>query len=274
MEKILKNFACKDKDATAEKLEKFIAAGKDKTYLISDFDRTITPLFNEKGEEVSTWGLMSRRMPAAIRAREVKLYEKYRPLEVAGKMTVEDAVDWWSTNLDLYEISRTKWSDLADEVEEAMPARPGATALFDLCAKKGIPAIILSAGIKDVIELWCNKFEVRPGMILSTKLCFDAKGFVCGWEKSSLVHTLNKLETGKKHLGDIQKARPHAILIGDSMDDAAMVEGADNVLRLFIDNKPADTKKGGDFYAKVFEKFDFTVQNDSLQPLVDAIKLI
>jgi hypothetical protein len=134
--------------------------------------------------------------------------------------------------------------------------------------------VILSAGIKDVIELWCEKFHVRPNMILSTKLHFNGRGFISGWDRDSLVHTLNKNETGKKHLGAIQKTRPYAILIGDSMDDAAMVDGDENILRIFIDNGSHKKNLTDGFYNKVFEKFDLIIKNGSLLPIVEAIKSI
>ena len=169
---------------------------------------------------MALWGLLSAKLPAAIRAEEIRLYEKYRPLEIAGKMTVAQAVEWWSKNLDLYEKSKLNWSDLELEVKEAIPARPGAKELFDLCEERKIPIVIVSAGIKDVIELWCEKFEVNPYKILSTKLFFDAKGYVCGWDKNSLVHALNKNEVGRELFAELGKTQPFSILIDDSLDDA------------------------------------------------------
>jgi Phosphoserine phosphatase len=176
--------------------------------------------------------------------------------------------------LDYYERSELSWSDLSLEVREAIPARSGAIELFNVCEDKKIPTVILSAGIKDVIELWCEKFRVRPNMILSTKLNFDDRGFICGWDKDSLVHTLNKNETGKKHLRAIQETRPYAILVGDSMDDAAMVDGDENILRIFIDNGHDKENRNNEFYDKVFENFDLIVKNGSLLPIVETIKSI
>ena len=45
--------------------------------------------------------------------------------------------------------------------------RPGTKELFDLCAEHGIPTIILSAGIKDVIELWAEAYQIKPSVILA-----------------------------------------------------------------------------------------------------------
>ncbi|UMX47517.1 MAG: hypothetical protein L7H18_03655 [Candidatus Nealsonbacteria bacterium DGGOD1a] len=94
MENFFKNFVCKSKERVGAKVDRFNNAGKAKVYLIADFDRTITPLLNENGEEISTWALLSRKLPEDIRNAEIELYKKYRPLEVAGKMTAEDAFEW------------------------------------------------------------------------------------------------------------------------------------------------------------------------------------
>lgn len=270
---MLKNFIYKNKEKVESKIDKFRKSGYEKLYLLADFDRTITSALDKKGGEVSTWELMSRKMPADKRAEEIKRFKKYRPLEISGKMTEKDAIYWWSANLDLYKESSLKWSDLALEITETIPARQGAQELFDICHKKDIPAIIISAGIKNVIELWCDKFNINPQTILSTELNFDS-GYICGWNKDSLVHTFNKNEVGKEYLDKVHESRPLSILIGDSMDDAVMVGGDDNVLRIFIDNHHDIQTKDPDFYNKVFAKFDLIIDNESLMPIVDIIKSI
>jgi hypothetical protein len=136
MKNIINDFVYGNEKQIRTKIDGFSNAGKDKIYLIADFDRTITPLLNGKGEEISTWGLLSRKLPEDIRNAEVELYKKYRPLEVAGKMTIEDAFEWWSVNLNYYEKSELSWSDLSLEVREAIPARPGAIELFNVCEMK------------------------------------------------------------------------------------------------------------------------------------------
>ncbi len=274
VEKVLEKFVCRDKKRAAAKLGELMRAGADRVFVVTDFDRTITPLHNESGEEISTWGLLSRKLPKDIQLAEIELYKKYRPLEVVGKMTVEDALEWWSVNLDYYQKSDLRWADIENEVKEAIPARPGAVDLFGVCREKKIPAVILSAGIKDVIDLWCQKYKVRSEMILSTKLCFDDRGYVCGWDKDSLVHTLNKGEIGRKDLAALKQSRPHSILIGDSLDDAAMIGQNESSLRVFVDNRPEKNSKTPGFYDKVFEKFDLTIQSQTLFPVVGIVEAL
>jgi len=232
----------------------------------------LTPSRNAQGKEIATWKLLNRRLPPKLKAEATRLYEKYRPIEVAGKMTPTDAATWWSKVLDLYVQSKLKWSGLAREIEETVPARPGAKELFNICGKKGIPTVIISAGLKDVIELWCQKFEIKPTLVLSTNLRFDGAGYVCGWDKDSLIHIFNKREKGHKELKAIRQSRPNAILVGDSLDDAAMVDGTDDVLRIFIDDQRADDRRSRDFDKEVFKTFDLMIQTRNLMPLVEIIK--
>lgn len=272
---MFKNLIYKNQEVK-DRLDKFINLNKNEVYLITDFDRTITPHFNNQGDEVTTWDLLSRKLPKDIRNEEVELYKKYRPLEVAGKLTVEDAVRWWSTNLDYYKKSKLKWSDLALEVEEAIPARPGAIELFNICSKKEIPIIIVSAGIKDVIELWCEKFEIYPQIILSTNLYFDPDGYISGWDKGSLVHNLNKNTVCREYLKEVQKKRPYAILLGDSLDDAAIVDSSDNILKFFIDDSHHEEIKDKHSCSreKAFEKFDIILEGGDLESIVRVMEFL
>ena len=256
------------------KLERIKNAGKEKLHLVLDFDRTLTPGCNAAGKEFTTWQMMARHLPDSLKAEANRLYEKYRPLEIAGKMTTADAVAWWSSRLALDIQSGLKWSDLSREIEENMPARAGAKELFDVCAKKGIPTVIISAGLKDVIELWCQKFDIRPTLVLSTNLFFDEKGYVCGWDKDSLIHIFNKHEKGHKKLKTIRQSRPNVILVGDSLNDAQMVEGTDDVLRVFIDDRRPDDCRAQDFHKTVLKTFDLIVEKGSLLPIVEIVNSV
>jgi phosphoserine phosphatase len=261
----------KKRKMMSEKLSHFRNAGKDKLHLVLDFDRTLTPSRNEQGVDIVTWRFLNQRLPARARLLTEKLYSKYRPLEISGKMTVAEAITWWSSVLDLYKHAGLKWPDLAFEVQEAISARLGAKELFDVCATKGIPTIIISAGIKNVIELWCQKFEIKPALVLSTSLCLDDKGCVCGWDRNSLIHIFNKHEKGHQELSAIRRSRPNTILVGDCLEDAAMVSGSDDVLRFFIDDCRADECRAQDFHKTVLETFDMIIPGKSLAPLADII---
>jgi cytosolic 5'-nucleotidase 3 len=267
-------FICGDKEKNLKKIEFFLKHGKEKIHLVLDFDRTLTKSQNDLGENVTTWEILKTHLPIKGQKEYQRLYNKYRPLEVKNIMKLSDAVIWWEKILDLYKKNKLRWSDIANDVEKRMPIRPGTKELFDTCEKKGIPIIIISAGIKDVIGIWCQKFKIKPTLILSTNLNFDSDGYIKGWDKNSLIHVLNKKEKGHQEVSKMKKLRPNIFLIGDSIDDAHMVGGAKKVLRIILDDPRIDAgRKGGMFYNKMLQKFDLIIKEKSLFPVVDIIKL-
>lgn len=156
-----------------------------------------------------------------------------------------------------------------------MSARNETKEFFEICNQNKIPILIISAGVRDVIELWCQKLDLKPTLILSTDLIFDEKGYLSSWKKETLIHNLNKKERGHKEVSEVRKARPNIILLGDSLDDAAMVDEGKNVLKIIVDDaKIGSLQKDKNFYEKVFSKFDLCLQSENLKPVVNLIKAI
>lgn len=273
MKRILQDFIYRDEARVLKKMELIAKEGAEKLHFLLDFDRTLTPSDNRSGHDATTWGILESHLPEDGIEEIKKLYEKYRPLEIQNKMTAQQATEWWEGSLEVCKNSGTKWSDIAKDVDTKMPIRPYAREFFSVCEKRGIPAIIISAGIRDIIELWFQKFDIRPAGLLSTNLFFDENGLISGWEKDSLVHTLNKNEVAHKELGGMRKSRPNIILMGDSLDDASMASGEDNVLRIIIDDPRKGEVRNGSFYDSVFQKFDLAIKGESLEPLMRIFDL-
>jgi 5'-nucleotidase len=261
----LDDFDCADINQVQKKLQTIIRAGKEKLHVVADFDRTLTKSKNDLGESVTSWAMLEKHLPFSAQQDCLNLFKKYRPMEIAGKMTLQDAVFWWEEVIRIMIRNKIKWLDVARDVEKRMPRRAGTHELFDTCEKHKIPLIIISAGVRDVIELWCQKLDFKPDLILSTDLIFDEEGYLAGWKKETLVHALNKKEQGHKELMKIRQIRPNTILLGDSMDDAAMVETADNVLKIMV-SEETDRERA-------LTKFDLCVKGNSLLPVVNLLKL-
>ena len=137
--------------------------------------------------------------------------------------------------------------------------------------KRIIPTIIISAGIKDIIELWRQRFEINPTIILSTNLTFSSEGYINGWDKDSLVHVLNKKEKGNKEVEKIKLKRPNTILIGDSLDDASMIEKEENVLRVAAHELRQDDK-----IKKIKEftkRFNLVIKDGTFRSVVEILSL-
>jgi 2-hydroxy-3-keto-5-methylthiopentenyl-1-phosphate phosphatase len=153
--------------------------------------------------------------------------------------------------------------------------RDGGKELFDICDANAVPSIVLSAGIKDVIQIIAEHYEIRPTHILSTSLVFDEQGNVRGWDRRTLVHMLNKRERGHTELTMLQRARPNIILLGDVPDDVHMANGDDNVLRIrVLDSRPGETFDRDTLLNTTFAAgYDLAIDH-SLAPVVNILKRI
>jgi len=142
--------------------------------------------------------------------------------------------------------------------------------MFDLAEAHNIPTVILSAGVKDIIELWAKTYGINPSVILATDLIIGRGHRVVGWDESTLVHTLNKKEKGHSELSKLRLNRPYSILLGDAESDAAMVEGKDTVLRILMHNPRSDEDSSADLP----KNFDLVCTTGDLTALIQLLRQI
>lgn len=217
---------------------------------------------------------MNEHLPVDARQQYQQYFTKYRALEVAGEMTTDHAVEWWSAILDLFVSNNVSLADVEETFLDKANIRPGVKRVFDLFGRLEIPSTILSAGIRDVIDIWSARYGINPTLTLSTKLLVGSSGIVAGWDRSSLVHVLNKHETGHPELTAIKQARPNILVIGDSLDDASMATGDDNVIRIRILDRRDDDPDLVSEKVRTFERFDALITSGSFDPIASLIKVI
>lgn len=269
---IPQGFLYKEASLVEAKIIGFKKAGANQLQLVLDFDRTLT----EKSDENSTsWQLMRNHLPPEGKVEAQKVFDHYRSLEIAGTLTAEDATVWWTTSMAIVAKYRLDMSVVEREFLSYSTIRPGTKELFALCAKHNIPTIIMSAGIKDIIDMWCKAYDIHPTIILSTELTIDTNNRVTGWNDASVVHMFNKHELGHPELSKIRAERSHTILAGDSIHDFNMTEGTDTVFRVRIvdslDDKEAEriaTTEG------TFKVFDVIIDNGTLNPIYRLLQSI
>ena len=273
-DQVLKHFRVKDKNKTLQKLNKLVAEGRDKLHLLVDFDRTLTIGRDKNGKDISSWEILASHLPPKARAKQHQLYDKYRPLELSGKMTSEESESWAHQVLKIFVESEINLLDIEKNFQQKTDIRPHARELLDFSKKLGIPTVILSAGIEEMIDLWSKTFQVSPTLVLATKLITDENGKIVDWDRN-IIHHLNKKEKGHKELTTIKRQRPNTILIGDAIEDADMTEGDENVLRIRIYNPREDEKTSKKAFAKkTFEKYDLIIENETLEPVLRILELI
>jgi HAD superfamily hydrolase (TIGR01544 family) len=259
----LRDFHYQDKERLLKKFSLFAQGGSGKLHLVLDFDRTMTEWKNSFGEVATSWGLLRRHLHPDFQGKYQEMFDFYRPREVSGEMTLIEALTWWERTLQLYVESQLKWEDIDSGVCERMPIRPFVKELFEVCERERVPVLIISAGLKNIIELWCQKHTLCPSKVISTQLIFSDNGYLKSWERESLVHPLNKKEKGLEEILKIKIERPNAILIGDSLQDALMVEGEENVLRILINDELGKEKS---------EDFDLMTKDKTFKAVVDLMK--
>jgi HAD superfamily hydrolase (TIGR01544 family) len=271
---IFEHFRVQDKDKALRKLNKFIAAGKDKLHLLVDFDRTLTIGRDKTGKDTSSWEILARHLSPKALIKQRKLYDKYRPLELSGKMTHEEAETWAHQELNIFVENGIDLTEIEKDFQRKTDIRSHAKELLNFSKNFGIPTVILSAGIKEVIDLWSKTFQTYPTLVLANKLVTNRNGRIINWNRN-IIHHLNKKEHGHKELNQIRTQRPNTILIGDALEDAEMAEGDENVLRIRIYNPREDEKITlEEFARKTFERYDLIIENGTLKPVLKILEMI
>lgn len=271
---IPEGFTYRDTDQLTTKLHRFMGQTA-RIHAVADFDRTLTQRRERTDEDITSWNILRDHLPPDEQAECKRLFEAAWPKEIAGTMSSEDAVEWWSSVLNIYARNHLDMNEVERDFMARASIRVGAKELFDLFKTLGIPSTILSAGVKDVIDLWSAVYEASPTLTISTELVLDENRRMTGWKQETLVHVLNKSEIDHPELNRIRAERPLAILFGDSINDADMAIGDEDVLRVRIyDPRPDEVVDIDAERAKTFERFDLMIENGSLEPLAELLRIL
>ena len=246
-----------------------LRSGCSQLALIADFDRTLTTA--RCG--TSCHGVLEScaELSAEYRAATTRLVETYLPIETSTTISREEKIplmqDWYRQAHELL-IKESLTRQILDTAaaNSAAELRPGCDALFELCADRGIPLIVCSAGLGNVVQaLLCHRLapnvetKVLPMSrlpIVSNWLTFDTAGLLSGFSQP-LLHMFNKNAAFiRQQLGDerwrsLMKTSTGAgtrrllLLLGDGLGDATMADGIGDeftVLKIGLLNERAPDK--------------------------------
>jgi phosphoserine phosphatase len=271
----LQGFIALDYKNAVSKVAEFVSAGLSQMHVVFDWDRTSTA--NGGGRDITSWGVVQNLLPIDGRKIDQALYDEYHPKELTQTLTEEEARFWWRASLELHVKYGTDIRKMKRAVcDVGMRPRDGVIELFHRCEALNVPTIILSAGVRNVIEWVTENYGIRPTATLATNLLTDGSGKVTGWDESTVIHNLNKHEMGHNEISLIRRDRPYTILLGDSVDDARMVKGEKDVLRIRVyDNKPALSAAQMEQYIQesLAAGYDLIVEN-TLSPVVNLLNWI
>ncbi|XP_064598377.1 cytosolic 5'-nucleotidase 3-like [Liolophura sinensis] len=273
------NIHIRDEIKVTEMLKELMEGGPDRLQVIADFDMTLSK-FIHKGVRCDTCHNIldeSPLLPEFFREKAVKYRKKYFAIETDPNMTVEEKypymVEWWTLGHELLIQSNVTKHKLEEMVRDSKAKlREGCDWFFEQLHKQEVPLLIFSAGLGDLIEeIIRQQAHLYSNMkIVSNYMEFDEEGVLIGW-KGDLIHTFNKNESAihKSDYFSRLRHRENVILLGDSIGDLRMAEGATDakhILKIgFLNHKVEESLQ---LYKS---KFDIVIVQDESLDIPNAI---
>ncbi|GFR88307.1 5'-nucleotidase [Elysia marginata] len=235
------NVRMRDPDFVEKAIRIMMKDAQHKLQVVADFDRSLSK-YSENGKPCSTtYSVLhqSKHIPEFYRTECRKLLEIYLPIEFDHSKTIEEKtptmIEWWSKSHALLTSCHLTRQDLVPIVADSFARlRNGCKDFFNLLHSLDIPILIFSAGIGDVISETINQqatFYPQNMKIVANFLKFDEMGKMVGFMGNEVIHAFNKNENAI-HSSDYFyniRHRENLLLLGDSLGDLRMVEGADHV---------------------------------------------
>ncbi|XP_019757121.1 7-methylguanosine phosphate-specific 5'-nucleotidase isoform X2 [Dendroctonus ponderosae] len=165
-----------------------------------------------------------------------KLRQKYYPIELDPHIPVKDKIkhmeDWWNLSEKAISGLMVTQQDIDDVCLECKPSlRNGCKEFFRDLNDSNVPALVFSAGCGDIVAAVLKHAGVYlPNVkVISNFLKFNEDGTIMGF-KDKIIHVFNKNEYAVKNTdfyGEVAD-RENAIVLGDSLGDAAMTQGMEH----------------------------------------------
>jgi 5'-nucleotidase len=217
-----------------------------------------------------------------------EMMEHYYPIEISTTMTKEEKipymVEWYAKVNYLLGMQNLNRSDVVAAVAACTDfcIRDGVEEAFGILASKGIPIIIVSAGLGNVIEEVVRQRIARPGdakgqtwenvRVLSNTMLWDDNGEFMEFS-DPLIHMYNKsLQDAPDGIKAMIKGRKSGILCGDGLGDLTMADGSEatTILKYGFLNERIEER-----LPKYISKqaFDRVILNDGAwDPVLDLLR--
>lgn len=232
MEHIAKGVSVRDLGLYKEKFGALRAAGPRALHIVSDFDLTLTK-GHVPGKASNTVNSQIREgnyLGEGYRRDSLELRKKYYPIEMDLSLPLEQKkqhmLEWTHgihDQLRKHGLSRRMVVQIGRE--RPFVLREGVSELFRWSECRGVPMVIFSAAVGNLIEAALHHSGLlhRHVCIVSNFVEFDERGMMSG-VKEPVVSMFNKTEallrtTSYEHLIE---GRPNVLLLGDSMGDLEM----------------------------------------------------
>ncbi|KAK1895565.1 Cytosolic 5'-nucleotidase 3 [Dissostichus eleginoides] len=223
-----------------------IKGGASKLQIITDFDMTL-----------SKFAVNGKRCPSchskySENTRHVLMYFKSHTLLVEQR------------------LEKDKLPEVVKESEAAL--REGYEQFFDRLQQHDVPVFIFSAGLGDVLEEIIRQAGVyHPNVkVVSNFMDFDENGVLKGF-KGELIHVYNKHDSALRNTEYFKQVKEYSniILMGDSLGDLSMADGApnvENILKIGFLNDKVEERLD-----KYLDSYDIVLVKDETLEVPNAI---
>lgn len=246
----------------------FSVAGPNMLHAVVDWDQTLTD------DTLDTFSVAHELLSDEGKQEVDAISDKYWPLEKEGVITPPQAIDWWKKDVAVWAKEGLKRDEIVEHALGRLSLRDGAKETLDLLKSFGVPVVILSAGVKDVIQAVADKYQL-DAKIVGNELATDESGVVTGF-KGEIIHGLNKREYGHDSLEQLRVERPFAVLVGNSLSDPKMVGGQNSVLRVRVGlPQQASKEEAMRYQVDAYQHgYDLVAKNGNLRPIRDLSRVI
>ncbi|XP_072957050.1 uncharacterized protein [Typha angustifolia] len=271
-----------DPESLEKKKASIRNAGTSKLQVIADFDGTLTKYWFNGTRGQTSHGLLQQGNPD-FDAKRQELYEYYHPLEISPTLPIEEKTklmeEWWEKTHGLLIEGGLTYDAIKKSVADATIAfRDGVVELFEFLEEKGIPVLIFSAGLADIIEeVFRQKLHrsFKNIRVVSNRMEFNENRCLVAF-KGKTIHVLNKNEHAldmaapvHDKLGDLNglivdnalvKKRTNVLLLGDHIGDLGMSDGVNYENRIAVGFLNSNIENSLKDYR---EAFDVVYLNDT-----------
>lgn len=176
-------------------------------------------------------------LPDKFKQDSKRYFNKYRPIEIDTTISMnqkERAMEEWMdvtqqilTGLtvpkkEIRRLAKDYGSDIRDHTKE----------MFKLLNKEGVPVLVFSAGLGDIVEaiLYEHDIYLENTKVFSNFLKYEGDQ-ILGFKNKILLHVFNKKEHAVEddEYFKYLKGRSTALLMGDTTGDADMTEGVESI---------------------------------------------
>ncbi|KAH9322653.1 hypothetical protein KI387_017292, partial [Taxus chinensis] len=254
------------------------AAGPAKLQVIADFDMTLTKCCIDGKRGQSSHALL-KQGNAEYDLKRQQLFDYYRPLEVCPTIDIDKKTklmeEWWEKTHALLAEGGLNYAAIRNSVENStIEFRDGVVQLFEILEKIGVPVLIFSAGLADIIEevmrqkLHRNFQNIK---VVSNRMVFDVNGNLIGF-KGRTIHVLNKNEHALEMAAPVHeklgnndglesevndasavKDRTNVLLLGDHIGDLGMSDGLNYDNRISVAFLNENVEKWMETYKQAFD---------------------